>query len=329
MYKAAGRPDSLSSSDPAHPSSNNTSRTLFGLLPTWLPHPSVAHSPTKSDTSPLPTPNPSQVAFHESIPLANLNTGLAHNPRGATPAMESSDAPLLSGHRRRRSASLIQGVAANNGRAHSLPPRSRRSPIEQLPDLDEGKSRDSDDEGASASSGTSDADRDMNDIGSDEGLDDDEETGLTQTDRRRRRRRKRRNTMLDERVTGGYNLTDEEEELATQSIVKATIMNVILIALWYLLSISISVVSILVVHMAKLFTNGHSTINGCSHPTISTSITLYSPPAFTCSFNLYLHQLFCSLFHLFGLRIASRRATRLPSHIIGPTPSLMMLRNLL
>ncbi|KAF2232815.1 TPT-domain-containing protein [Viridothelium virens] len=155
--------------------------------------------------------------------------------------MESSEAPLLSGHRRRRSASLLQGIGPSNNRAHSLPPRSRRSPTEQLPELDEGKSHESDGEGASGSSGMSDADMEMNDIDTDEDLDDDEETGLTQKDRKRRRRRKRRNTLMDERVAGGYKLSKEEEDMATQSIVKATIINAVLVGLWYLLSISISV----------------------------------------------------------------------------------------
>ncbi|KAI9686780.1 MAG: Triose-phosphate Transporter [Bathelium mastoideum] len=254
MYKAAGRPDSLSSSDPAaHPAAANTLHRkspsgpgLFGLLPTWLPrsstqHHPVPHSPTKSDTSPLPTPNISQIAFHESIPLANLSSALASQPRGPSPAMESSEAPLLSGHRRRRSQSLIQAVGPANGRAHSLPPRTRRSPTGQLAEVDETKSRESDGEGASGSSGMSDADMEMDDIASDEGLEDDEETGLTRKDRKRRRRRKRRNTNMDERVAGGYSLTKEEEDMATQSIVRATVTNIVLIGLWYLLSISISV----------------------------------------------------------------------------------------
>ena len=253
MYKAAGRPNSLSSSDPAHPSTNTRRKSLtgpglFGLLPAWLPHSSsnhhhLPHSPTKSDASPLPTPNPSQITFHESIPLADLNTGLARNPRRAPPIMEPSEAPLLSGHRRRRSASLIQGVGNRNGRSRSLPPRSRRSPIEPLPDLDESKARESDGEDASGSSGISDADIEIDDTGSDEGLDDDEETGLTRKDRKKRRRRKRRNTLMDERVAGGYSLTKEEEDMATKDIIKSTLMNVVLVGLWYLLSISISVVS--------------------------------------------------------------------------------------
>jgi solute carrier family 35 protein C2 len=76
-------------------------------------------------------------------------------------------------------------------------------------------------------------DFELDDMSAD-GLDDDEETGLTKRDRRRRRRRKRRNTLLDQRIvptTDTY--TKEEKKLADQNLIKSMLINGVLIALWY------------------------------------------------------------------------------------------------
>lgn len=77
---------------------------------------------------------------------------------------------------------------------------------------------------------------------SDDGLQDDEETGLTGKDKDRRKRRRRRNTLLDERIA--VTITDEEKKEADQNVLKKGIINGILIGLWYLFSLSISIVSI-------------------------------------------------------------------------------------
>ncbi|KAK0268397.1 hypothetical protein LTR91_001155 [Friedmanniomyces endolithicus] len=89
--------------------------------------------------------------------------------------------------------------------------------------------------------GPSSSDFSMDDLRSEDGLEDDEEVGLSHTERKRRRRRKRHNTGLGERVAG-----DSEARLAEDNLVKATLLqdslfNGVLIALWYTFSISISV----------------------------------------------------------------------------------------
>ncbi|TKA78889.1 hypothetical protein B0A49_01654 [Cryomyces minteri] len=81
----------------------------------------------------------------------------------------------------------------------------------------------------------------MDNLHSDEELVDDEETGLTGRDRRKRRRRKRRNTRLDERILGNVEITKGEEKLATQTLLRTSLINCLLIGLWYLFSISISI----------------------------------------------------------------------------------------
>ncbi|CAI6334568.1 unnamed protein product [Periconia digitata] len=98
-------------------------------------------------------------------------------------------------------------------------------------------------QGASDSESTDKTDSDdleLDDMSAD-GLEDDEETGLTGRDRRRRRRRKRKNTLLDQRIIPDGKLTKEEEKAANQTLIRSMVINAVLIGLWYTFSISISV----------------------------------------------------------------------------------------
>jgi solute carrier family 35 protein C2 len=80
------------------------------------------------------------------------------------------------------------------------------------------------------------------DSDSDETLHDDEEMGLTNTDRQRRRTKKRRNTQLDQRIAR-ENISAEEKREADQNVAKRLLINASLIGLWYLFSLCISLVS--------------------------------------------------------------------------------------
>ncbi|KAK7513167.1 triose-phosphate transporter family-domain-containing protein [Phyllosticta citriasiana] len=137
-------------------------------------------------------------------------------------------------HSRRRSTSLIS-PAATVGRSNSLRSQKghRRTMSEHIPEAAEDK-QDLEYTGDSSSDGLDDDD-------DDDGLTDDEETGLTSKDRRKRRRRKRRNTRLDERIASDVTISKEEEKIATATFVKASLINITLIALWYFFSISISI----------------------------------------------------------------------------------------
>ncbi len=77
---------------------------------------------------------------------------------------------------------------------------------------------------------------------SDDGLQDDEETGLTGKDKSRRKGKKRRNTLLDQRIAGEANITAEEKREADQNVLKRGLVNALLIGLWYIFSLSISIV---------------------------------------------------------------------------------------
>ena len=78
---------------------------------------------------------------------------------------------------------------------------------------------------------------------SEDGLQDDEETGLTGKDKGRRKRKRRRNTLMDQRIAADLTITAEEKKEADQNVVKKSLINGLLIALWYLFSLSISLVS--------------------------------------------------------------------------------------
>lgn len=146
---------------------------------------------------------------------------LIHPP---TPSMD--DQPTTN-TARRRSSSLAgaPGISRKDSKKH------RRHRSEHI--LEEGESiSESDSEHSDSSGQTESTDLELDDMRSQDGLEDDEETGLTGRDRRRRRRRKRRNTRLDQRVVEDVRFTKEEKELANQSLVKSMLINALLIGLW-------------------------------------------------------------------------------------------------
>lgn len=140
----------------------------------------------------------------------------------------------------RRSASTAT-TGLNDGALKTRRPVTRTDTSDLAASHDSLKAEDA---ASDASDMTSSDDFELDDIVSDNGLDDDEETGLTSTDRRKRTKRKTRGTLLDERVAPGFDSRQEERRLANRSFWGAFITNGVFILLWYLFSISITVVSI-------------------------------------------------------------------------------------
>ncbi|KAJ4347157.1 uncharacterized protein N0V89_011095 [Didymosphaeria variabile] len=172
-------------------------------------------------------------------PDADSDDGARHAPRNIAslvhpPTPKIMEDQATANHARRRSSSLAGASAPSQhaDRKH----RRRKSESDNI--LEEGEDRGSD----SDSSGRTDSDDlELDDMSAD-GLQDDEETGLTGRDRRRRRRRKRRNTLLENRVVPEEpKFTKEEEKIANQTMIQSMLINALLIGLWYLFSISISV----------------------------------------------------------------------------------------
>jgi solute carrier family 35 protein C2 len=143
----------------------------------------------------------------------------------------------MSGAARRRSASLSQ---------HTQPSGSnRKTSSPNLPsDIPEALDDNGNPVKETDSLARSSSDWEMDDIRSNDGIEDDEETGLTQQERTKRKRRKRRNTLIDERIAqDAKSISNEEQRIANASFYRASMINGILIAMWYTFSISISVVS--------------------------------------------------------------------------------------
>ncbi|TKA26980.1 hypothetical protein B0A50_05171 [Salinomyces thailandicus] len=138
--------------------------------------------------------------------------------------MEDEPGPAVPSHHRRRSSWSVQhGGRQHQQRQGSLAKAGSHARIAEESDT-----------------GPSSSDMDMEELRSDEELEDDEETGLTHTERKKRRRRRRRNTRLDERVAGEPEV-QTAERMVSASIVRTMVTNGLFIAFWYVCSISISV----------------------------------------------------------------------------------------
>ncbi|KAL5328647.1 hypothetical protein ACEPPN_002149 [Leptodophora sp. 'Broadleaf-Isolate-01'] len=147
--------------------------------------------------------------------------------------------PEQSGHRRRRSS--LMNPLNSDSNSKGKPQRRRGSPrsgaaatgAEDSLTEDPKLERSEDD---SLSEG------EVDDL-SDDGLQDDEETGLTGKDKGRRKSKRRRNTLLDQRIAGEVKvvISDEEKKEADQNVVRKSLINGMLIAMWYVFSLSISI----------------------------------------------------------------------------------------
>lgn len=123
----------------------------------------------------------------------------------------------------------------------------------------------------------------------------DEETGLTTNQRRQRRRRRRQRRKLDARIADVKGQGNIREILSDRNVVKRLLINGALILMWYLFSLSISIVSLpLVNHLSlsvsKLTNPPCSITNGCFPRAMSSSLSLFSQQACTCSSNSLLPQ---------------------------------------
>ena len=83
----------------------------------------------------------------------------------------------------------------------------------------------------------------MDDMASDAGSEADEETGLTSKESRKYQKQKKLQTPLDARIAGDTKITKEEKKLADRAVVWSLLVNASLIGLWYIFSLSISIVS--------------------------------------------------------------------------------------
>ncbi|KAM0262318.1 hypothetical protein ACHAQJ_001787 [Trichoderma viride] len=175
-------------------------------------------------------------------PTGTISTSVASSRVGGRPddSTEIEMEPI--GHRRRKSSALNpfgQPQAASGrpmagggggGRQHLLANPSDRSDI-----FEENGGSSS----TSVGSGNEEEARGRPSF-SDEDLHSDEETGLSNKERARRQKKRQRITQLGQRIARDKSLSAEERQEADKDVVKKLIINLVLILLWYLFSLSIS-----------------------------------------------------------------------------------------
>lgn len=213
-------------------------------------------------------PSTSDLSVHSSDDLRAPDAAAAlagiHLP-------ETDMEPGRSGHRRRRSSLMNALDTSAKGKTKRSPrsPTNGRNSIQEDPKLER-----------PADESTSE-DVELNEL-SEDGLQDDEETGLTGEGKDRRKRRRRRNTLMDQRVAGDIKITAEERKEADQFVLKNLFLNGVLIGLWYLFSLSISIVCLSSPSTLNFAYSNCSITNGCSIQNTSTSISRYSRRVSIC-----------------------------------------------
>ncbi|KAJ0167371.1 putative transporter C22E12.01 [Colletotrichum tanaceti] len=233
--------DTLSSSSRDHATAA-TNRRLLSPSPLLLPPP-TAPSPAGHATTSAQSSNPDDnrppdvVASTADLAHASLRLGSStfiNSISKDTPFREPDTdvnqefemEPLKeAGHRRRRS-SLMQNASSSN---HQRVPSRTQGNLLEEPKISE------ENLGATPSA-SKDGEEDSF---SDEDLHDDEETGLTKKDKNRKKKRRRNNTRLDQRIVRGE-ISAEEKKEADQNVFRRSVVNIALILLWYLFSLSIS-----------------------------------------------------------------------------------------
>lgn len=203
--------------------------------PDALPHPgdafplqTLSNPPSASSISDLTSDDdentaPRRTALRPTRPPGNV-AKLIHPPTPTGPPIGGMEQST------RRRSSSITGTAAASASKQDRKHRSKRRRDDHI--AEEGEE---DGAGHASDSGSrSDStDFELDDMSAD-GLDDDEETGLTKKVRRKNAKRKRRNTLLDNRIVPdtGLTFTKEEKAAADQSLYRSMLINVTLICLW-------------------------------------------------------------------------------------------------
>ncbi|KAL8659565.1 MAG: hypothetical protein Q9226_000346 [Calogaya cf. arnoldii] len=193
---------------------------------------------------PAPTlscpPSPSATSSHDSERSTRDAAARVHSP---TPDLNDMDGPDPNIRRRPLLMENEQPRSGPKSEKRSRSHRHRRKLSQPPADGEHQHPRYSSDDGHSSIYSTPSASEDveMEPLASDDALTDDEETGLTGKDKRKRKRRRTLNTKLDERIAGSTGASLSGWSLADRNVIEASLINILLIASWYLFSVSISV----------------------------------------------------------------------------------------
>lgn len=197
------------------------------------------------DQFPLPTISSPRLSSSSGSSVDSQASKIfAHVHPPTPPDMDSS------GDARRRKALLMKhanGSVADTLQARSKPHQHRRKDTKDSKNLSVRKHKEyspDDNQGSDSSSRTTSDDVELNETSSDAEGTDDEEAGLTKKEVGRKKRRRRRNTLLKERVLAIPGVSKQQHGSADRSVIKALLINTLLIASWYAFSLSISIVSL-------------------------------------------------------------------------------------
>jgi hypothetical protein len=255
-------------------SHNASSRPQRDFPPSQFPQPTLTRIPSPSDLSLLS-------ADELTAPDAAAALTGVHPP-------EIDMDPESSGHRRRRSSLMNQLDTTVMGKSRdktSRSPPSGQGGIQEDPKLE----RASDDERSTSE------DVELDEL-SDDGLQDDEETGLTGKDKGKRKRKRRRNTENSSRPEN-YGRREERtgsecgEEGLDQWATNRAVVSFLAVDIPGNFSIT----------CPRTLLTKFSTTNGCSHPNTSISTSLYLRLARICSCSSALLPLCCTSSHVSAL----------------------------
>lgn len=236
---SSSSPSSSPSPSPPSPSPPSTNPPRLAPLNTTI---SVAAS--ANDLTPVSPAEPRSALAANSAASSSVTAGPS--------ALDDIEMDTIHSHRRRKSSLMTPsgntGLPPSRPRSASL--RSHRRHLSTGgPTLTLGdEPKISEEDGSTGNSSglvspVTPRDDFDNDSFSDGDLQDDEETGLTAKEKKRRQKRRTRSTQLDQRFAKGPDMSPEEKQEADRAIVKRIAFNIILILLWYLFSLSISLVS--------------------------------------------------------------------------------------
>jgi hypothetical protein len=270
-----------------------------------IPIPPQSQKSAVSTSSPFPRPSLTRTRTKSRSPERFRDDLCAPDAAAALAGVHTPDTKMDGAGQRRRRSSLMNNLdTTSKSKRDTRSPKTptkvgirRDSVHEGLESGDRERlagERQHSDEDRSASE-----DVELDDLSDEEdGLQDDEETGLTGKNKGRRKRKRRRNTLLDQRVAADVTITAEEKKEADQNVVKNLLINGLLIGLWYLFSLSISIVSPQQLRSLSFANVWHPSItNGCSIRNTLISTSRYSQPACTCSCNSPLRPWFSSSCH--------------------------------
>lgn len=276
-----------------------------------FPPPGRHSDPSSSSASPISAS--SSVAF-PALPASSTSQHLAAHQGNPDDANGYEMAPIA-GHRRRKS-SLMNPVGG-----HLSAPSGRTSPHNAGPGHRPRHSGSFSGQSAthelSPTAGPA-HERDDWSQGSfsDDDLQDDEEMGLTAEDRARKQKQRRRATRLDQRIAREKNLPAQVQRDADNTVTRRILINAGLIMLWYIFSLSISLVSCRPYPGSSYpETNRRSTTNGCLTRTGSTLPFRSLRRRCTCSSSSRSPPSFCTSSPVFDrttstLRISDARGTK-------------------